>query len=64
MPEFLKVIPATVFQCLIRIIKLQTVQVPEVPTRLDKDKLKDYAQLDGRYEVCRKRNGIAKIFIF
>lgn len=25
----------------------------EVPTRLDKDKLKDYAQLDARYEVWK-----------
>lgn len=39
------------FTSLARIIKLQIHDIMEVPTRLDKDKLKDYAQLGPRYEV-------------
>ncbi len=34
-----------------QIIKLQIHDIMEVPTRLDKDKLKDYSQLSARYEV-------------
>lgn len=39
------------FTSLAKIIKLQIHDIMEVPTRLDKDKLKDYAQLTARYEV-------------
>ena len=41
------------FTSLLKIIKLQTHDIIEVPTRLDKDKLRDYAQLGPRYEVAR-----------
>jgi len=34
-----------------RIIDLQTVKIREVPTRLEKDKMREFAQLDERYEV-------------
>ena len=40
------------FGLLARIIKLQTNDIKEVPTRLEKDKMREYAQLDERYEVC------------
>lgn len=39
------------FTSLAKIIKLQIHDIMEVPTRLDKDKLKDYSQLAARYEV-------------
>jgi len=39
------------FTLLGRIIDLQTVKIHEVPTRLEKDKMREYAQLDERYEV-------------
>jgi len=39
------------FTLLGRIIDLQTVKIREVPTRLEKDKMREYAQLDERYEV-------------
>lgn len=39
------------FTSLAKIIKLQIHDIMEVPTRLDKDKLKDFAQLGARYEV-------------
>lgn len=47
------------FTSLLKIIKLQTHDIIEVPTRLDKDKLRDYAQLGPRYEVQLKQ-GILK----
>ena len=39
------------FTLLAQIIELQTNQIREVPTRLEKEKMKEYAQLDERYEV-------------
>lgn len=42
------------FTSLAKIIKLQIHDIMEVPTRLDKDKLKDYSQLGARYEVKQR----------
>jgi len=39
------------FTLLGRIIDLQTAKIREVPTRLEKDKMREYAQLDERCEV-------------
>jgi WASH complex subunit strumpellin len=55
----LQIIPETVFEKLDQIIRLQTDQIKEVPTRLDKDKLRDYAQLDERFEVARLTHSIS-----
>jgi len=41
------------FTLLARIIDLQTVKIREVPTRLDKDKMREFAQLEERYEASR-----------
>ncbi|EGD78584.1 WASH complex subunit strumpellin [Salpingoeca rosetta] len=49
--KVLQIIPRSMFTLLEEIIKLQTVTMREVPTRLDKDKLKDFAQLDLREKV-------------
>lgn len=51
--KVLQIIPESMFTSLLKIIKLQTHDIIEVPTRLDKDKLRDYAQLGPRYEVLR-----------
>lgn len=40
------------FGLLDQIIKLQTSDIKEVPTRLDKDKMREFAQMDERYRVC------------
>lgn len=48
------------FTSLLKIIKLQTHDIIEVPTRLDKDKLRDYAQLGQRYEVQLKQRILKK----
>uniref|UniRef100_A0A3B3T2B3 WASH complex subunit 5 n=1 Tax=Paramormyrops kingsleyae TaxID=1676925 RepID=A0A3B3T2B3_9TELE len=53
--KVLQIIPESMFTSLARIIKLQIHDIMEVPTRLDKDKLKDYAQLGPRYEVDPKQ---------
>ena len=49
--QVLQIIPQTMFSLLSQIIQLQTHHIKEVPTRLEKEKLRDYAQLDQRYEV-------------
>uniref|UniRef100_A0A669C060 WASH complex subunit 5 n=1 Tax=Oreochromis niloticus TaxID=8128 RepID=A0A669C060_ORENI len=61
--KVLQIIPESMFTSLAKIIKLQIHDIMEVPTRLDKDKLKDYAQLTARYEVDPKQlleDGIRK----
>ena len=45
------------FTLMAKIAQLQTTAIPELPLRLDKDKLKDYAQLQHRYEVKSIYNG-------
>ncbi|XP_044148704.1 WASH complex subunit 5 [Bufo gargarizans] len=57
--KVLQIIPESMFTSLAKIIKLQTHDIIEVPTRLDKDKLRDYAQLGARYEVARLTNAIS-----
>lgn len=47
----LQIIPETMFGLLAKIIKLQTERIKPIPTRLDKDKMRDYAQLQERYQV-------------
>lgn len=47
----LQIIPETVFGLLAEIVHLETNAFKEIPTKLPKDKLKDYAQLDDRLKV-------------
>lgn len=49
--QVLQIIPETMFSLLAKLIKLQTEKIKEVPTRLDKDKMRDFAQLSERYQV-------------
>ena len=46
------------FSHLAKLINLQTM-MKEVPTRLDKDKIRDYAQLDDRYQMAELSHGVA-----
>ncbi|XP_076869010.1 WASH complex subunit 5 [Brachyhypopomus gauderio] len=57
--KVLQIIPESMFTSLAKIIKLQIHDIMEVPTRLDKDKLKDYAQLGARYEVAKLTHAIS-----
>lgn len=47
----LQVIPETVFGLLAQIVHLETNNLKEIPLRLSKDKLREYAQLDDRLKV-------------
>uniref|UniRef100_A0A8C7GBI9 WASH complex subunit 5 n=1 Tax=Oncorhynchus kisutch TaxID=8019 RepID=A0A8C7GBI9_ONCKI len=62
--KVLQIIPESMFTSLAKIIKLQIHAIMEVPTRLDKDKLKDYAQL-GLYILdllfCSSFSRVAKL---
>lgn len=49
----LQIIPESLFGQMARIIRLQTSTLKELPTRLEKDKMKEYAQFDERFEVAR-----------
>lgn len=51
--KVIQIIPKTMFEILAKIIQIQTESIKELPTRLDKDKLREYAQLDERYLVAK-----------
>lgn len=51
--KVLQIIPESVFSILHQIISLQTTAIQELPTRLEKEKVKEYAQLEERFEVSR-----------
>lgn len=51
--KVIQIIPKTMFETLAKIIKIQTESIKELPTRLEKDKLREYAQLDERYAVAK-----------
>ncbi|XP_072947146.1 WASH complex subunit 5 [Epargyreus clarus] len=51
--KVLQIIPEMVFSIVEKIIDLQTWTIKEVPTRIDKEKLRDYAQLEHRMEVAK-----------
>lgn len=51
--KVLQIIPEMVFNIVEKIIELQTWTIKEVPTRLEKEKLRDYAQLEHWMEVAK-----------
>lgn len=51
--KVIQIIPKTMFEILTKIIKIQTESMVEVPTRLDKDKIREYAQLNERFAVAK-----------
>lgn len=57
--KVLQIIPMMMFEKMARIIEMQTKVLKELPTRLDKDKLKDYAQLDERFEFAQLTHSIS-----
>uniref|UniRef100_A0A1A9W7M3 WASH complex subunit strumpellin n=1 Tax=Glossina brevipalpis TaxID=37001 RepID=A0A1A9W7M3_9MUSC len=57
--KVLQIIPETMFNILSRIIQLQTDVLKELPTRLEKDKLKEYAQFEDRYMVSKLTHSVA-----
>ena len=57
--KVLQIIPRTMFEKLHNIIELQTVRILEVPARLPKEKMKEFAQLDERYQVAKLTHDIS-----
>ncbi|XP_062506598.1 WASH complex subunit 5-like [Corticium candelabrum] len=57
--KVLQIIPESMFELLDKVISLQTFKMKELPTRLEKEKLREYAQLDDRYEVARLTHAIS-----
>lgn len=57
--KVLQIIPESMFHLLDQIIHLQTHEIKEVPTRLDKDKIREYAQLDQRFKVAELTHSIS-----
>ncbi|KAJ8877566.1 hypothetical protein PR048_022021 [Dryococelus australis] len=57
--KVIHIIPETMFGQLARIVHLQTSVIKELPTRLEKEKLKEYAQLDHRIEVAKLTHSIS-----
>ncbi|KAK3865433.1 hypothetical protein Pcinc_028961 [Petrolisthes cinctipes] len=57
--KVLQIIPETMFGLLAKIINLQTEKIKPVPTRLDKDKMRDLAQLPERYQMAELSQGVA-----
>ena len=52
--KVLQIIPESLFKVLDQIIALQTDKIEELPTRLEKEKLRDLAQLNERFEEILK----------
>jgi len=57
--KVLQIIPKSMFGLLAQIAKIQTEQIGELPTRLEKDKMKEYAKLDARYNVAKLTHQIS-----
>lgn len=57
--KVLHIIPETMFGLMARIIELQTSQIKELPTRLMKDQLNVYAQIDQRNQVAQLTHSIS-----
>jgi WASH complex subunit strumpellin len=56
-----QVVPRTVVELLDRIVTLQTEGIAELPSRLEKGRLRDYAQLEQRYELAALTHRIAAL---
>ncbi|ERL87541.1 hypothetical protein D910_04932 [Dendroctonus ponderosae] len=57
--KVLQIIPSTMFEKLARIIEMQTNVIKELPSRVDKDKLKEFAQLDERFEFAELTHSVS-----
>jgi len=57
--KVLQIIPESIFGQLASIINILTHKMKELPTRLDKEKMKEYSQLEERYQVAKLTNSIS-----
>ncbi|XP_058458718.1 WASH complex subunit 5 [Malaya genurostris] len=51
--KVVQIIPETMFSILAQIIELQTNVIKQIPTRMEKEKLKEYAQLEERFVIAK-----------
>ncbi|XP_062543683.1 WASH complex subunit 5 [Armigeres subalbatus] len=51
--KVVQIIPETMFTILAQIIDLQTNVIKQIPMRLEKEKMKEYAQLDERFVIAK-----------
>lgn len=58
--KVLEIIPVNMFGILSQIIDIQTNKLNQVPTRVPRDKLKDYAQLEIRYSLSKATYEVSK----
>ncbi len=56
----LEIIPVSMFSILNLIIGIQTNRLQQLPTRLPRDQLKEYAQLEDRYELAKATYEVSK----
>eukprot|EP01094_Clydonella_sp_ATCC50884_P026383 TRINITY_DN7212_c0_g1_i1.p1 TRINITY_DN7212_c0_g1~~TRINITY_DN7212_c0_g1_i1.p1 ORF type:complete len:1153 (+),score=449.83 TRINITY_DN7212_c0_g1_i1:73-3531(+) len=57
--QVLSIIPRSMFRILNEIIDIQTNQLMEMPTRVEKEHLKEFAQLSERYDLARGTHAIS-----
>lgn len=51
--KIVQIIPHSIFNLLKTIIELQTNHLKELPERLEKEKVREYAQLEDRYKIAK-----------
>ncbi|XP_055613775.1 WASH complex subunit 5 [Uranotaenia lowii] len=51
--KVVQIIPETMFIILAKIIDMQTNVIKQIPMRLEKEKMKEYAQLEERFEIAK-----------
>ncbi|XP_053683160.1 WASH complex subunit 5 [Sabethes cyaneus] len=51
--KVVQIIPETMFSILAQIVDLQTNVIKQIPMRLEKEKMKEYAQLDERFMIAK-----------
>jgi len=56
---YIQIIPETMFTMLASIVQIQTNTLRELPLRTEKDKLREYAQLDERYQIAKLTHDIS-----
>ncbi|KAF5292891.1 hypothetical protein FQR65_LT11143 [Abscondita terminalis] len=56
--KVLQIIPEMMFENMAQIIQIQTSVLKELPTRLDKDKVKEYAKLNERFEFAKLTHSV------
>jgi len=57
--KVLQIIPETMFTMLASIVQIQTNHLRELPLRAEKEKLREYAQLDERYQIAKLTHDIS-----